>query len=111
MTFHYGSFTTQVKADSEPQQPYTTCTSIFVSHQQLAKAPNTDKLFAIYNLIISDNKITPIFQEAKTLIKEFQNIFSSTLPNNLLLKRIVDYSIELIPEFESLLDLLIIYYI
>ena len=100
MTFHYGSFTTQVKADSEPQQPHTTCTSIFVSCQQLAKAPNTDELFAIYNLTTSDDKIIPIPQEAKSLIKEFQDIFPSTLPNNLPPKRTVDHSIELIPGSE-----------
>src|SRR5437868_1229306 len=100
MTFHYGSFTTQVKADSEPQQPHTTCTSIFVSRQQLAKAPNTDELFAIYNLTTSDDKIIPIPQEAKSLIKEFQDIFPSTLPNNLPPKRTVDHSIELIPGSE-----------
>jgi len=100
MTFHYGSFTTQVKADSEPQQSHTTCTSIFVSRQQLAKAPNTDELFAIYNLTTSDDKIIPIPQEAKSLIKEFQDIFPSTLPNNLPPKRTVDHSIELIPGSE-----------
>ena len=100
MTFHYRSCTTYVKANSEPQQPYTTCTSIFVSYQQLAKAPNTDELFAIYNLTTSDDKIIPIPQEAKSLIKEFQDIFSFTLPNNLLPKRTVDHSIELIPRSE-----------
>ena len=100
MTFHYRSFTTHVKANSEPQQPQTTCTSIFISRQQLAKASNSDELFAIYNLSTSEDKTIPIPQEAKSLIKEFQDIFPSTLPNNLPPKRTVDHSIELIPESE-----------
>ena len=99
LTFKYGSKTITVKADStKPQQPG--CNSVFISHQQLARTPNSAELFAVF-WNSAETKPTPQPKEIQQLLKQYSDVFPKKLPKELPPNRSVDHTIELVPGSES----------
>ncbi|CAG8728028.1 18298_t:CDS:2, partial [Acaulospora morrowiae] len=70
--------------------------SIPLMSMLLAATTNTAELFAICS-VITDKLAKEISKEVKALIKEFVDVFSAKLPNELSPKRSVDHAIDLIP--------------
>ncbi|CAG8710615.1 17082_t:CDS:2, partial [Racocetra fulgida] len=48
LVFQYGSKVIEVQADSQKTPKDSSCNSVFISQQQLAKVPNSEEIFTIY---------------------------------------------------------------
>ena len=81
MTFNYGKRTIHVKANSET--PHTSYNSILISRHQLANISTTEELFAVCTTTLSKENSESMSPKAKELIKEYQDVFSISLPNEL----------------------------
>src|ERR1043165_2396783 len=100
LTFRYGSKTIVVKADNLSSIfSNSTCNSIYISRQQLAKVPTNAELFAVYLDTPNDNK-NEFEPEVQKLITQYKDIFPKTLPDHLPPKRSLDHAIKLIPGAE-----------
>jgi len=98
MTFNYGNKVIKVVANNVAST--SSCNSLYVSRQQFAELPHNAELFAICTAEKKQLSETLMFHEATTLIKEFADIFPTSLPNELPPKRNVDHAIDLIPGSE-----------
>jgi hypothetical protein len=102
LSFHYGGRIINIEANTTkiPNQPE--CHSIFISRQQLARAPATEELFAICttNLESEAIKNEVVIPEEQAIIKEFADVFPESLPNQLPPPRKIDHAIELVPGTE-----------
>jgi hypothetical protein len=100
LTFQYGSKTIVVKSDNlSPTFSNSNCNSIYISHQQLAKASTNAELFAVY-LDTSNDKEKEFEPEVQKLITQYKDVFPKTLPDHLPPKRSLDHAIELTPGAE-----------
>ena len=99
MTFNYGKRTIHVKANSEIL--HTSCNSILISRHQLANISTTEELFTVCTTTVPKENSESMSPEAKGLMKEYQDVFSTSLPNKLPPKRAIDHTIDLVPGSES----------
>src|SRR5277367_3993161 len=98
MIFNYGTRTIHVKANPESQN--NSCNSILISRQQFANTPTNAKLFAVCTTTLLEGNFEPLLSEAKDLMKEYKDVFPTSLPKELPSKCVIDYSIDLVPGSE-----------
>src|SRR5215213_2249375 len=100
LTFQYGTKTIVVPADAKNKQVESSCHSIFISRQQLAKTSSTDELFTVCMANIPNENFSTTTPEVKTLLQEFSDVFPENFPDHLPPRRNVDHAIKLIPGSE-----------
>ena len=99
LTFNYG--TKKIVVEAAKISGETSCNSVYISRQQFSKIPDSEEIFAIYvnnteKLEVKKDNIP----EVNKILKEFADVFPTTLPEKLPPKRAIDHTIDLVPGTE-----------
>ncbi len=96
MTFQYGSKTIVVNANSHEPSNNSSCNSVFISRQQLAKIPKTEEIFAVHVTTKLDTTCDKLVPDVRKVLDDYCDVFPDTLPDQLPPKRSVDHAIDLV---------------